>query len=103
MLLAQLLISNDLARAPSGIPPLNGLRYRGRVRIRITNDRIVHRSTSVNYPGSRSFSVSQILSHAQILARICRHTYDHVAPLLLVFLLVDHKRDEDNGEQNGAD
>ena len=47
--------------------------------------------------------VSQIMSGAQIFARIARDANDHAAALLLVFFLVDHKRDEDDSEENGAE
>ena len=47
--------------------------------------------------------VSQIMNRAQIFARIARDANDHVAVLLLVFFLVDHKRDEDDGEENGTE
>jgi hypothetical protein len=43
------------------------------------------------------------MSCAQIVAGIRRDPNDYVVPFLLVFLLVDHKRDEDDGKKNGAE
>ncbi|TKS58254.1 MAG: hypothetical protein EWM73_03587 [Nitrospira sp.] len=43
------------------------------------------------------------MTRAQIVSIIRRGSNDHVILLLLVFLLVDHKRFEDDGEKNGAD
>ena len=43
------------------------------------------------------------MSGALIFARIARDANDHAITLLLVFFLIDHKRDEDDGEENGAE
>ena len=47
--------------------------------------------------------VSQLMRRAQILAGIRRDANDYVVPFLLVFFLIDHKRFEDDGEENGAE
>ena len=47
--------------------------------------------------------VNQLMRRAQILAGSRRYLHDHAAALLLVFLLVDHQRFEDDGEKNGAE
>ena len=43
------------------------------------------------------------MSLAQIVAGILRYLNEDFAPLLLVFFLIDHKRFEDDGEENGAE
>ncbi len=47
--------------------------------------------------------VSQFMSGPQIFVGIVRGANDHAAALLLIFFLIDHKRDEDDGEENGAE
>lgn len=47
--------------------------------------------------------VSQPLSRAQILAGIFRNPNDHLAPILLILLLVGHLPSEADGEKNGAE
>jgi hypothetical protein len=43
------------------------------------------------------------MSRAQIVAGILRYPNEDFATLLLVFFLIDHKRFEDDGEENWAE